>query len=115
MIINCQECGDEMSDNALKCPHCGAGLSMSRGFSSFRRNLGIMGGVILVLIGIWGIMKFYVGDVGSYNANEILPAMDGPALQKYSEGISQMRIFIAVIFCLGVGMFFYFLKSKIRE
>jgi RNA polymerase subunit RPABC4/transcription elongation factor Spt4 len=30
-LINCKECGKEISDGAIACPHCGAKINTSEG------------------------------------------------------------------------------------
>jgi len=46
-LFSCNECGGKVSDNASKCPHCGAGQLKSVGVSGGQRLLG----VILVILG----------------------------------------------------------------
>ncbi|PIS45933.1 MAG: hypothetical protein COT22_02615 [Ignavibacteria bacterium CG08_land_8_20_14_0_20_37_9] len=31
-LINCKECGKEISDGAITCPHCGAKINTTQGW-----------------------------------------------------------------------------------
>ena len=63
-LINCPECGHQMSDAAKKCPHCGYQRKKATvinpkiiGFISF----GI--GICLLIISVGLILNFYIGPI----------------------------------------------------
>ena len=42
-MIQCQECGERMSDEAIKCPQCGAHRLSAVGVSGFQKVCAVLG------------------------------------------------------------------------
>lgn len=59
-MINCKECGNQVSDAALACPKCGAKISNGN-TSSKSKTVALL---LAILIGTWGVHNFYVGKTG---------------------------------------------------
>ncbi|MFN0158017.1 MAG: zinc ribbon domain-containing protein [Bacteroidota bacterium] len=66
-LISCKECGNQISDLAMKCPHCGAGRISSVGVS----NVGALRvvGLILLFIGLGcvGLGFYYINSLTVFN------------------------------------------------
>jgi hypothetical protein len=61
----CPNCGKELSDQAVACPHCGHPLKSApaaRGVSARSRLAALL---FCVFLGGLGIHRFYVGKVGT--------------------------------------------------
>ena len=43
-MIKCEECGKEMSDKAMNCPHCGAATAIAKKAVRFQLTLVLLGG-----------------------------------------------------------------------
>ncbi len=62
-LINCPECGNQVSDTAFTCPACGKQIrDPQAGFSSksFVATL-----LLCFFFGTFGIHRFYVGKIGT--------------------------------------------------
>lgn len=68
-IIQCPECGREVSDRAKHCPHCGVGIARS---SSFYTSIVV--GTVIALIGIFG--GLYIAKNGGSQPTEDALAAD---------------------------------------
>lgn len=53
MIVNCKECGKELSYTAPKCPHCGAPKGKAVGIPKVEKRAG-------VIIAVIGFVLFFV-------------------------------------------------------
>jgi hypothetical protein len=57
-LIQCQECGRQMSDSASKCPNCGAYLLQAVGATAFQKAGGVaailLGGAVLLIAAMQG-------------------------------------------------------------
>ncbi len=108
MLIQCQECGRKISDQAKFCPHCGAGVSIARGFSETKRMAGIIVGVI---IGITGLVIF----IHTLDPTPISTFAGIQYQKELSDKINQLQIFAVLIFCVGIAMTVYFNRSNIKK
>lgn len=45
MLVQCPECGNEVSSKASDCPHCGYPLSARPESNAQKENIGCLGGV----------------------------------------------------------------------
>ena len=62
-LINCPECGKEISDEAKSCPNCGKPLKVKREIKINKKKLGIVIGIIVVLtIGIIVGLRIYTNN-----------------------------------------------------
>jgi hypothetical protein len=61
-LINCEECGKEISDKAIVCPHCGAALSSNKQSQS-KINSSISNQKIIYYSGIGIIMIVLIATV----------------------------------------------------
>ena len=76
-LIYCRECGKQISDQALACPHCGCALSRPAlgglGIHSFYVGKNAVGVVQLITLGgcgIWALIDFIMIVCGSYRDAE---------------------------------------------
>lgn len=58
-MVFCRGCGKEIHESAATCPHCGAPQGKSAGGKSK-----VTAGVLALLLGGFGIHKFYLGAWG---------------------------------------------------
>jgi hypothetical protein len=65
-LLNCKECGKEISSEAMSCPHCGARLQKSKNGCGIAAL--IVFGLIAVMVVISGIGNRIVGDETADNA-----------------------------------------------
>lgn len=60
-MIYCRECGEKISDTALSCPKCGA---RQKGVKTINEKNKTTAGLLGILLGGFGIHKFYLGKTG---------------------------------------------------
>lgn len=60
----CHSCGKTMSETAVTCPHCGAMNPLVNGTSGMTemQSKRIAAGLLAILLGAFGVYKFYLGD-----------------------------------------------------
>lgn len=63
-LINCKECGKEISDTAKICIHCGARTEMAKKISLNRRDtiIAISVAIIMIAIAILSVYYFKIGN-----------------------------------------------------
>lgn len=65
-LVNCAECGKEVSDSASSCPHCG--ISLGGGLNPIKAKVKYKaksggGGCLLALIGLILLFVFPIGTI----------------------------------------------------
>ncbi|MEO0288945.1 MAG: NINE protein [candidate division WOR-3 bacterium] len=60
----CPSCGKELDARATMCPNCGAPQPGTTGSTTGCEKNKIAAGVLGILLGSFGIHKFYLGQVG---------------------------------------------------
>jgi TM2 domain-containing membrane protein YozV len=67
-LINCPECGGQVSTHAPACPHCGfnptALMQPSHGVPAVPGKSNVVAGVLALILGGFGAHKFYLGKKG---------------------------------------------------
>lgn len=51
-LIKCPECGNEMSDNAVQCPHCGFSIKKKKLINNHRKTIVGMITIIIVIVAV---------------------------------------------------------------
>lgn len=54
-MIKCEECGKEMSDKAMNCPHCGAATAIAKKAVRFQLTLVFVVLALLLLVVLIGM------------------------------------------------------------
>jgi TM2 domain-containing membrane protein YozV len=68
-LINCSDCKNKISENAISCPKCGAPNKLNPGYGKKNR---IVAALLAFFVGCFGIHRFYMGKTGSGIAMLIL-------------------------------------------
>lgn len=76
-LINCPECGKEISDSVKKCPHCGKKIKDNR-FKEFVFKHKIIFGLFIIICVFAISIGIYIGthEFLSYEENAVLTAID---------------------------------------
>lgn len=76
-LINCPECGKEISDSVKKCPHCGKKIKDNR-FKEFIFKHKIIFGLFIIICVFIISIGIYIGthEFLSYEENAVLTAID---------------------------------------
>ena len=56
----CHNCGEQLSDAAIVCPKCG--VATKKAATSSINQTKIVAGLLVILLGSFGVHKFYLGD-----------------------------------------------------
>ncbi|OGU55449.1 MAG: hypothetical protein A2V66_16915 [Ignavibacteria bacterium RBG_13_36_8] len=105
-LLNCKECGSQISDTSKTCPHCGAPSTMAVGLSNQNKAGKILVGVFSIFAGlvliIWNLSKEYP----SY--------MDRELADKYFEISSQLHIAGLFLILIGIIILWYVSRAKTK-
>ena len=96
-LINCPECGKEISDSVKKCPHCGKKIKDNRFKEFIFKHKIIFGLFIIICVFAIGI-GIYIGthEFLSYEENVVLTAIDHVKNSSaYKESVYIQRVQVA--------------------
>ncbi|VXC20959.1 conserved hypothetical protein [Luteimonas sp. 9C] len=77
-LVQCRECGREISDRALACPQCGDPRRMASSSRGIRILLGVLVGV-LVLMFAAGILFAWLAPKASHPIDVEMPQRSDPS------------------------------------
>jgi len=107
-MINCEECGKRMSDTATSCPNCGARHKAVVRISAGRKNSLIIFGFIITMIGVVLYYNQYTTSIPD-NLYSI------ESMKEWSSADSSLRMYYAILTCIGIGLLIGGLFSKTKE
>ena len=96
-LINCPECGKEISDSVKKCPHCGKKIKDNR-FKEFVFKHKIIFGLFIIICVFAISIGIYIGthEFLSYEENAVLTAIDHVKNSSaYKESVYIQRVQVA--------------------
>lgn len=96
-LINCPECGKEISDSVKKCPHCGKKIKDNR-FKEFIFKHKIIFGLFIIICVFAISIGIYIGthEFLSYEENAVLTAIDHVKNSSaYKESVYIQRVQVA--------------------
>jgi uncharacterized membrane protein len=65
-LINCPECGKQVSDSAPSCPHCG--YLLIEKYKNKDHWLFIIGLIsVIIIVGLWSLNFYLLNDIGEVN------------------------------------------------
>lgn len=126
-LIKCHECGQEISDNAKSCPHCGYKTENRKPIFDFLNDTMnfIIVEIISVVVGIIGIfvfnkgkseMLFWVKSKAELGVEDAMYCIKNISKYTFMKNVRIFMIGIAVILCILMAVYkFSSINQKVIE
>jgi len=105
-LVECKECGKDISDSSKFCPHCGAPYTQAIGLSQSNKVGKIIGGLLTLIAGIILLIWINFREAPRYMSYELA--------EKYSDKASELSMFGYLLVGIGIIALMFAAKSKTK-